>query len=268
MGFYRSDNVSPLDANPTKYRSREHSPLEAGWTPPNLPSLWGWFKFNEGSGNSIIDYSPIAEPGCWLYQDAGVCWEPGSVPAKNWSVSGFGHNDLSPPNSPFRRVATVPRASQYMSFVGFIRPLGFGGAGYAILGGNVGGANNIAISWDDWGDNTVRFWIVGDSTQYGITHFPLNQWYCLFAYSSNQVDINKVVLYIRPSGGSWSKEAEGLPIPNNTNHQSLYSFGVNSDRNMDGGDHLYYIDVSSSGVITLSQANDIYNNLKSRYGMS
>ncbi len=127
MPLYRSDCHSVLDANPTKYRSGMHSPLEASpnkycstmhspleafWVPPEWDSLWTWFKFNEGAGLTVIDYSPFFENGIL---DNGA----GDPTSKFWSIAGFGHNDGTAPLTNFLRTAAVPRAGNFMSFIGF-----------------------------------------------------------------------------------------------------------------------------------------------------
>lgn len=52
---YRGGGVSPLDANPTKYRSRIHSPWSLSLALGDY--LIGWYKFDEGSGATVINYA-------------------------------------------------------------------------------------------------------------------------------------------------------------------------------------------------------------------
>lgn len=271
MDYYRGCYIKQGDAPTNEQKMRHLNWFGFPWVPPHLPCLWAWFKFDEGEGNSIIDYSPFGENGCWLKSYPFIECLPLPLPSKYWSVPGFGHNEPTDPNNGFKRTALIERAVFYMSFIGFIRPLGFGGtANYAILGNNAGGSNNIIIGWQNDGNGNVQFWIMGkDGIQFsGVNAWSLNEWYCLYAFSSNQDDVNRVRLYVRKNNEPFLLDVDELPLQNNTPAQSVYNFGVNGTRHMDGGDSLYWTDSTTCGIISLEEANNVYDHLKNRYEMN
>ena len=264
---YRDGGLSPLNADPTKYRSHEASTLLAStWTPPNFSAIWGWFKHNEGAGTTIIDYGPVAV-NAWLETSFG------DPTGKFWSVPGFGHNDNTGYYTWMLRTTAGARDTDYVSMVGFIKPINYGEFVFrgAMQLGEGGTANWLRIGWRD---DTTRNWAVRSgnlsSVRYSTATFSFNTWYCLFAYASSEVGVQKIRLYVRSSGNPFSLVIDEPYDYNIKGTQiGLYGFGSNNGNYiMDGGDMLYYASATSEGVISVSQADDIYDNLKARYGMS
>ncbi len=243
-----------------------------GFLPPKLPCLWGWFKFDEGVGNTIIDYSPVLVNGCWFDNAGGICCVP-PPPVKHWSVAGFGHNDnIDLATSYFRRVDPAGRSSRYMSLIAFVRPLDLlGGTRYAILGGETGGTNNIAIGWTNNGAGEVLFHIMGGDPGgfpfYSVNSYPLNAWYFIYAYSSNEAGTDRVKMYIRPVGGALSLEVDNIPLVGvASTHTAVYDFGTTGyGYVMDGGDIFYWVGDTVDCIADLADADEVYNYLVSRY---
>ena len=80
--------------------------------------MYAWFKYDEGAGLTLIDYSPLAINGI-------LETEWGDPTAKFWSVPGFGHNDnaISWLVTWARGYGRPSWSDRYVSMVGFIRPL-------------------------------------------------------------------------------------------------------------------------------------------------
>ena len=264
---YRGGGLSPLEANPIKYRSRENSP-DAAWAPP--AGLWAWFKFNEGAGTAIIDYSPLATNGLIEHYN-GTPATVGDL-AYLWNnLAGFGSDTYVYATATRMTRITVVRNTTYCSLVAFIRPAGIGAinAYTAIQLGVTGTANYLAVGWEDF--SAPHYWCIGLPTA---TYFSTTlaatygTWYCLYAYS--QKNTINTGLYVRASGGAWQLARSMDASGNVGNTQTTVRvFGQqNNPHTMSVGDVLYYADSVPTGIITLAQASDIYDNLKGRYGMS
>ncbi len=258
-----------------RYRSHMISPLEALWTPPNLPSLYAWFKYNEGSGITPIDYSPYHINGA--LQTAF-----GNPTAKFWSVSGFGHNDFaSAPLTWFYAYNRPTIDSNCVSMIGFVKPKSAIVTNWSVaMWHGVGGFQNwMKIGWRYVADPYLHgpYWLCafencngafpasgGSWTKVPIT---LDTWYCIYALSD--VLTHRAKLYYRISGNPFQLLFD---VPHDYSYHAAISGvvafgGNNTNAAMDGGDMLWWLANDSSGIISLAQANDVYNNLKYRYGM-
>lgn len=232
----------------------------------NIPSanLWAWFKFNEGSGLTIVDYSGSgAGNGAWVTAF-------GNPLAKVWSIPGFGHNDLGAPTTWVLRTSAARNVSS-VTAVGFVKPKGAPTLNVSFYGaqqlGGGGGANWIRYGWDDFAP--FRWQLASGNaptTTAGVSPV-FGTWY--FVAARCTFNTGNVTLDIRQSGGALTNLLSVARTgANNGTQTSVYSFGGNNnDYNMDGGDMLYYAGVDSSARLTDAQLDQIYQSLKSRHGM-
>ena len=232
---------------------------------PPITGLWGWFKHNEGAGAIIIDYSPIAVNGT-LNGSAAIFW----------SVAGFGHNAPGGTNSYVSR-ATTATSSKYNSMCGFIKPLGattepWDLASAAQWNGEGGATTNfLKYGWEIAAPNR---WAItsgnAPSVYYALTSPTFNTWYFILARSGYSGVNAFTQLYVRASGGSLTQVINQANANAYTSNQtSIFSFDANSNPyNMNGGDMMYWMGSDAASFISVAEANYIYNNLKSRYGMS
>jgi hypothetical protein len=238
------------------------SALQASWTPP--PSLFAWFKYNEGGGSIILDYSPFAVNGGFNI---------GGSLAKFWSVAGFGHNDATPPLTWIIGGGRPPTSSKYASMVGFIKPRGADPGPWVLAGAamwlGIGGATNwMKLGWGMvapycWAmDNSNIAWVLST------TPATWNVWHFIYMYSDTVANVTK--LYTRISGGALTLVASAPHTNDNDGLiDAVLAFGANNaNYPMDGGDMLWFTAADSSGVIGISQANNLYEQLKGRHGMS
>lgn len=264
---YRTDVVSPLEASPIKYRSREHSAGELIYTPPNIISLYCWFKFNEGAGLTIIDYSPIAINGVLQ-----LIMPTDDPTIKFWSTPGFGHNDTAIPTTWAKSYGRPVIPTRYLSMVGFIKPLGpFWISGAAMWHGVGGSSNWLKLYWRP--NPVINYWTVGcgitdPNNTISITPVIYGTW--VFAYVLSDVVDNFTKLYLRFSG-------EPLTLILSKAHYTIWEGpqsavaafgGDNMNTTMDGGDMLWWGGATDTGVVTIAQVNEVYEALKGRYGMT
>lgn len=263
QGFhFRKDTPTDMGSD---YEAPEFDPDD----PPNVDALWAYFKFDEGSGLTIQDYSPLAE-------DGALVTTFGDPTTKFWSVSGFGHNDSASPITWVARTATAVRNCTYISFIGFIKPYGSAPwvddelRGFVQLGEG-GVANWMRIMANDDSPNQ---WCIRTgamtATAYSSNSPTANTWYCIYAVSDASTAGGTVQLYTRVSGGEFVLQVDTTNTYARTGTQSgVYAFGSNNgSAYATMGDVLYYAYNTSLGCITLAQANIIYDGLKSRYGMT
>lgn len=266
--------LSPLEASPNKYRSREASSLVADWNPPPA-SLYAWFKVNEGSGQTIIDYGPLATNG--------RLHVPGfspPIPTSNmnyfWNhFSGFGTSEADMGAGGNQIGAAVYRGepnfnTAYLSAVVFFRPMGTGfyGSHQAIQLGESAGVNLLLVGWESvTSPHYLSFGPAYYNTAYELTY---STWYCVYVYSRGGANDNG--LYVRKSGdGNWTLAGQNMGTMPAAGTQALILLGnqaLNYCTTMTIADSLFYAGATSTGIISLAQATDIFNNLKSRYGMT
>lgn len=255
---------------PTDFGATTEEPEEPPWEPPNLDALWAWFKFNEGTGTTIEDYSPLLEDGT-------VNTAFGDPTTKFWDVAGFGYNSTT--ESPLTwvyRVASAERICTYCSMVAFFRidtlkAVDYTAKGYCQLGQGGTGANWLRITS---GYNTPFYWCLNGGSvddEVFATSSPIaDTWYCCYAVSDGSQVGGDFKLYTRVSGEAFTLVVDSVTTDAMDETQTTVSaFGWNNGSiDMTGGDILYYSHSTSIGCITLAQANDIYDNLKTRYSMT
>jgi hypothetical protein len=235
----------------------------------NIPttSMWAWFKHNEGSGTVIIDYSPVATNGA-LNQSGGAA-PTGAQQNYFWNTNpGFGTESSA--NQGAKTIRTAPPANTtYISLVAFVKPLGNGVFNsYQAVQLGEGGGHFLQIGWE--GASAPHFWkfTLPTGTYTSTQAATYGTWYCIYAFSRRNT--TNTGMYVRKSGdANWtlarSGDASGAVA---VIQNGVYMFGgTNNPISMVGGDGLYYADLASTGIISLTDATNIYNSLKARYGM-
>ena len=238
--------------------------------PPNQPSLWAWFKFNEGTGYLVTDYGPVGVPA---YVNGQLHYPPPPTEVQRnnfWNTNpGFGHNGITYGTT---RYTDVGRSGRYSSVVAFIRPLGPCSNITALQIGSDSFLPGLNIYWNyitpyRWGFSGYSWFSFALSPDMSP---GFGNWYCVYAYQSK--DLGSAKLYIRESEGPFVEAVSITKAPATGNSALIYALamfgGTNSTCAMDGGDFLFYADETPSGILTLTQANTIYDNLKVRYGMT
>jgi hypothetical protein len=237
------------------------------WGPPNPTCLWAWLRHNEGSGTTIIDYSSVGVNGTL------VAWNGAAPSAAEqnyfWNTNvGFGTGGGIGVSCRTVRTTAV-RNTSFVSLVAFIKPMGggfFDAVGFVQLG-ELGANNFLQVGWDQ---GAVHFWKFNYSNgqKTSASFATYGTWYCIYGYS--QSGANNNALYIRTSGaGAWTNVLLNQGAASASVSQTgIFKFGTtNNPINGVGGDALYYACDNAGGIISLAQATDIYNQLKSRYGM-
>jgi len=268
QGFhFRKD--TPTDLGGTPGGGDDEPP----WEPPNQAALWAYFKFDEATGTDIEDYSPIDENGT-------VNTTFGDPTTKFWSVTGFGYNSTAAPLTWVYRYATVSRNTTYCSIIGFLKVGSVPHQDYSKTGYFQLGQGGTATNWlrIASGLNTPYYWTLSSGsiddapqdTAFGSSSPTIDTWYCVFATSDSSAVGQPVKLYVRASGGAFVETISEVADSSQTNTQTaVFAFGHNNTpAHMTAGDVLYYAHATSIGVISVDDANDIYDNLKDRYGMT
>ena len=237
---------------------------------PNPDCLWAWFRHNEGSGTTIIDYSPLATNG---YLHTGE----GNPVSKFWSVPGFGHNDYTAPTTWVYRNSS-PRPVNYVSIVGFFRPRGYDPNDLSFNGcaqlGEGGSANWLRIGWSN---SSTNRWKLSSGNIFGSINtsqpVSLNTWAFVYAHGtpSSLSGRSRIEMWIRFSGGSLTNiySTSSLNYSYTGYQGRVFAFGSNNySYNMDGGDIFYYACNNTGAILSIDQINSIYDAFKSRYGMN
>ena len=264
-GCYIKQGWAPLNEQIMKHLNW----FERWWWEPPLV-LWGWFSHDEGSGGTIIDYSPFAVNGY-------ISGTPGATPeqlqAIFWATPGFGHSQ----GTGYPRVQTSRITSamllNYVSGVFFVRPLNYiqDATNRACMVGEGGNAN-----WTVWGweNVTPTHWAMmspnlDPSTKISSTLVDFNDWHCVYFVAAPYTGY-EYQMWIRKSKGQFIKIIDAVHQFNYTGYgHAIYNFGPTFQGcSMDGGDFLIFVgETASEGIITLSDANNIYRYFKSRYDM-
>jgi len=270
---YRSGMLSVLEANPTKYRSQVVSTLlEATWA-PSMASLWAWFKLNEGAGTPIIDYSLTAINGAVVNESFNPPTQA-QIDAFWNTLPGFGSGVFTSGTGPLVRRATAGRDTTYCSLVAFIRIRSDAGnlnPRKAVALGESSTGNMIHVGWyhDVVFGVPHDYWTLSLNTgnYISVTEVTFDAWYCVYAFA--QRNSTNSGLSIRKSGDpDWTVIRSGDTVNNNSALEgTIYLCGTGA-LNVSAGDALCYADSIPSGLISVTAATEIYNNLKSRYGMS
>ena len=170
------------------------------WTPPNQAAFWAWFKYNEGLGTAIIDYSPTATNGQLFTNTNDPAIEPNV--SYFWGTNpGYGTETAAGTGCRNRRQAPS-RDSSYCSMVAFIKPLGYGkfDSTQAVQLGHTSALNCLIVGWE--GASSPHYWkfqySAGEKTASLAATY--GTWYCIYAYS--QKGVNNNGLYIKSSGAA------------------------------------------------------------------
>lgn len=233
--------------------------------PIPLTSLYAWFKYDEGAGTVIIDYSPVGVNGALQ-----VAF--GNPVPKFWSVPTFGHNDAGAPLTWVLGIGRPVVSTKYVSMVGFIKPKGVDPGPWTLAGAAMWHGQGGAINWMKlgWSMAGPPKWAMDCSNIAWVqTAVPatINTWHFVYMYSDTVANITQ--LYLRLSGGPLTLIASAPHTAhNNGNSTAVLAFGANNTNYpMDAGDMLWWAAADASGIIGIAQANNVYENLKVRYGM-
>ena len=243
---------------------------EYDFTPPNPSALWAWFKHDEGSGTTIIDYSAIDTDGALVNNSAVT---PSSAQQTYFWGTNAGYGTQTAAGLGAMTLRASPAADPgYCSMVAFIKPLGYGmfDSTQAVQLGHTSNLNCLIVGWD--GASSPHYWKFNYSAgqKTGALSVTYGTWYCIYAYSQRGTNNNG--LYYRVDGDAdWTAVLtnQGAATGDSGTQSSVFMFGVSTNPTaMVGGDGLYYCSTASTGIITPAQATIIYNALKARYGMS
>lgn len=229
--------------------------------------MWAWFKVNEGSGTTIIDYSPTAANGSVTTSGGGVP----SAQQRNffWNTNpGFGTQDLNGLNHAKVLRNGPARNFEYISAIVFVKPLaqdcstcGFGNGFLQV--GESGAINFFIAGWRN-ASAPIPYWTNG--LFYSTTLSPtFGTWYCVYIFS--QRGTTNTGMYVT-SGGAFQPALTGTAAIVGAGNQNLIqTHNTNSLNSLVIGDILVWASLTSEGIISSSQATGVFNSLKSRYGM-
>jgi hypothetical protein len=234
------------------------------WEIPDSDQLAAWWRFDEGTGLVIYDHSGNGRNGAWT-TDGG-----GSPLTVAWTVAGFGHNEAgSLFNAKLNAGALVD--TTYVTIAAFVKPLANGTGGSLFFAyrlghssGNYhefGWANAGTPFWKAEGDGWTGLGTAASSPTFGT-------WYFVAYRKADNGGVNK--LSVRASGGSLSDViTDTCTTPGNSTTNLFTAFGLNNIAYpMDGGDVWFYSDTNANAYLSDADLDSIYQQFKSRYGMS
>jgi len=249
------------------------------WAGPKQQCLVGWYKFNEGSGSTVINYAPDSSgklPNLTVYNVSGYFW----------SVPGFGYVRNYASNATPVKEFAYAQLSSTKTFGGSA----YGGAAYALFyKRNTGATDNtggLATLYElnsdapltgtefdndqSLGSYRIDFgWLGGTATtSYGFYGF--NRWMFMF-YTLSAPTYH---LKVAKDDGTLANETGGSAA-NWAGSVNLNWIHVGVRHNVGGGDG-YYAGMGTFGdlviyngcTLTQSEWGQWYDHLRTRYGMS
>jgi len=252
--------------------------------PPHESCLWCYLKNDEGTGVDLVDYSPYLKD-CYLTKPPA---EPGDLATKFWGIPGFGRNIagiIPPPRMWVTRditwfddddvLHTIAIKAARSSMFGFIKPYLITPT-TLVIGTNAMSHGGMKLGWLKLLEAGSAYWSMASqffATVTSATAVTLNQWYCVLAHVDAVEGYGN--LYVRSSGGDWVQVihqefvGSGVEFYSSNLKAFGYSTAGEGQITMVGGDMLWWasgVD-STCGILEPADVEELYQNLRSRYGM-
>ncbi|MCL6577987.1 MAG: hypothetical protein K6T73_01190 [Candidatus Bathyarchaeota archaeon] len=220
--------------------------------PPSGDYLIAWYKFNEGSGDTVINHATNGVLGGGLLPDLTV-----SEPSLFWDVEGFGHGQKVGEAISFASAIFEDRILSETSCVaGFMKiPQGSGVSSVSLI--DISGEGYLTFSAYTAAEPWNPYAQISNDEYVSICSFDIiDQWVFVFIDDSNYPKMVKL------DGTLISFDDEFIPISFFMNQLEAVFAGGSLD--ILGGDILIY----NNKRLTQSEWSQWYDELRSRYGMA